>query len=310
MRILVMGQYSDGLRSALEPYHEVSAVQEPGECDVVELIREAELVIIRSPHRITGELLAEATRLRWIVRAGSGTDNIAAGCEERGIQVVTTPLNSQSVAELTFAMIFALYRNLRPLHEGVKEGKWEKYQTSGREVYGKEIGILGFGRVGQAVARLAGCLGMRIRIFDRSPEKPPKPELAGTLDAEFATFSTVLSRSDVVVICLPLSSDTVDLLNVKSFGLMRDGAVLINVGRGGIVDFDALYHSLTTGKLAGAGLDVYPQEPPGSHPMFQLENVICTPHIGAQTREARARIDERIVELVGGFSSETLDPGH
>lgn len=305
MELLLLGDYPDDLVDRLRRDHSVRSQVDPDEILTTRLIADADLVVLRSPHAVTEAMLAAASNLRWIVRAGSGTDNIPDSHERYGVEVFTTPLNSWSVAELAFGMLFSLYRDLRPLHESVLAGRWEKYQASGREVRGATLGILGFGRIGRAVAEIGDGFDMEIRAYDRSPQTPPKGEAAAAFDVTFTDLDAVLETSEVVVICLPLNEQSRRLIDGARLDRMREGSVLINVGRGEIVDIDALYQTLSNGPLAGAGLDVYPDEPPAPHPIIELDNVVCTPHVGAQTEQARGRIDRAIVEIVDDLATDS-----
>jgi len=305
MEILLLGDYPDDLIDRLRRDHSVRSQIDSDEIRTTRRIADVDLVVLRSPHAVTEEMLAAASNLRWIVRAGSGTDNICDSHKRYGVEVFTTPLNSWSVAELAFGMLFSLYRELRPLHASVLAGKWEKYETTGREVRGAKLGILGFGRIGQAVAEIGDGFDMEIRAYDRSPQTPPKGEKAEAFEVTFTDLDDVLERSDVVVICLPLNEQSRGLIDADRLDRARDGSVLINMGRGEIVDLDALYQAVSVGPLAGAGLDVYPDEPPVPHPIFEQSNVVCTPHVGAQTEQARARIDREIIDIVDGLAADS-----
>lgn len=307
MEILLLGAYPDDLVDRLRRDHGVRTQVEPDEARTTRLIADTDLVVLRSPHAVTEEMLAAASNLRWIVRAGSGTDNIADAHERYGVEVFTTPLNGWSVAELAFGMLFGLYRDLRPLHASVVDGEWKKYEASGREVRGEALGILGFGRIGRAVAEIGDGFDMEVRAYDRSPRKRPKREAAATFGVTFAPLDVVLETSDVVVICLPLNDQTRGLIDADALERAKEGSVLINVGRGDIVDLDALHKAVSAGPLAGAGIDVYPDEPPVPHPIFERDDVVCTPHVGAQTEQARARIDRAIVDVIDDLAVDSAE---
>lgn len=304
MKVTLLGSYDDGLLDRLARDHEVRVVEALDEDRVHEAVCDANLVVLRSPHEVTDGLLADAPDLDWIIRAGSGTDNVADSHAEHGVEVFTTPLNSWSVAELVFAMTFALYRDLRPLHASLQDGEWRKYDARGREVAGDAIGVLGFGRIGRAVADIASGLDMEIRAYDRRPDTPEKRRAAEDCDVTFTDLEPLLAASDVVAVCLPLNEGSRGLVDADALAHVQPGTVLINVGRGEILDLDAVYEAADAGRLGGVGLDVYPDEPPDRHPIFDLENAVCTPHVGAQTTQARTRINDRIAEIVDEIHAE------
>jgi D-3-phosphoglycerate dehydrogenase len=298
MRITLLGEYDDDLVARLRREHEVRVVPELDDRRVRRAVSDAALVVLRSPFELTNDVLADAPNLKWVIRAGSGTDSIASTHPEHGVEVFTTPLNSRSVAELVVAMTLALYRDLRPLHGSLQDGEWKKFDARGREILGDAIGILGFGRIGREVAGIASGLGMEIRAYDRSPDSASKRETPEQCDVTFTDLEPLLSASDVVAVCLPLNEDSRGLIDADALAHVQPGAVLVNVGRGEILDLDAVHEAVEAGRLGGVGLDVYPDEPPGRHPIFDLDAAICTPHVGAQTVQARARINDRIAELV------------
>ena len=258
-------------------------------------------LIVRSRTEVTKEIIEAGRRLRVIGRAGKGVDNIdSVTAKKRGIVVLNTPeAPSNAVAELTIGLIISLARSIPHANQSMKEGKWIKKQLSGWELREKTLGLVGLGNVGRRVARIAKALGMKILFTKRTP---PDPKLLKELEAKFVTLKELLRRSDVVTIHVPLTIDTKYLIGAEEIRLMKKGAFLINTARGGIVDEKALVNALKSGKLVGAALDVYETEPPESLSLTSLPNVICTPHIGAQTeraqRTAAASIAEKIINFL------------
>ncbi len=263
--------------------------------ELKEHVKDADILVVRSATKVRGELLNTLESAKLIIRGGVGLDNIdIENAEKKGIKVVNTPeASSISVAELVFAHLFALYRHVVRGTEGLKQGKWEKKALKGNEVFGKTIGIIGMGRIGREVAKRAKTLGMKVLGHNRSGF----PKEFG----EWVTLDELYKRSDIITLHVPLTPDTRHMINKESIAKMKDGVVIINCSRGGIVDEDALYEALKSGKVKGAGLDVFEKEPPEKSPLFELDNVTLTPHIGASTREAQARIGVEIVKKVKAF---------
>jgi D-3-phosphoglycerate dehydrogenase len=259
-------------------------------------------LMVRSATKITRPVIEAASQLQIIGRAGVGVDNIdVPAATERGVIVVNSPAgNTVAVAELTIGMILALVRRVIPAHNTMTQGQWKRSAFMGSEVYGKTLGVIGVGRIGAEVIRRAQSFGMNILGYD--------PFLttarANQLHIEATTIEDILRRSDFVTIHTPLTKETRHLINADSIQMMRDGAFLINCSRGGIVDEAALYEALKSGKLAGAGLDVYESEPPKDSPLRELDNVVLTPHLGASTEEAQVEVAldvaRQIVEVLGG----------
>lgn len=266
-----------------------------------ELIEEAsrfDVLVVRSRTRVDLELLKAATRLKLVARAGVGLDNIDLEAARRlGVKVIYSAGASQSVAELTIGLLIAAFRMI-PLYDRlVKLGKWPKGMYSGRELAGKTLGVIGLGRVGSRVAKLARALGMRVLAYDRRDIAFEARE-AG---AEPSGFSSLLSESHAVTLHVPLTKETYRMIGWRELESMRDGAVLINTSRGAIVDGRALLSALNSGKLAAAAIDVLEHEPPRESWEKELiahPHVIATPHIGAETAEAKRRIAAELAEAI------------
>lgn len=246
-------------------------------------------LIVRSRTNVTEGIVEAGGRLRVIGRAGVGLDNIdVEAAEKRGVTVLNTPeAPAEAVAELTVGLIISLARGIPLADRTMKEGRWIKRELMGWQLRGKTLGVVGLGNVGERVARIAKAFGMRILITKRTP---PPSDLVRELEAEYippADLPSFLRRSDIVTLHVPLSPQTHHMIGEREFKLMKKGAFLVNTSRGAIVDEGALLEALRSGKLAGAALDVYEDEPPKELELVKMPNVVCTPHIGAQTEEAQ-----------------------
>ncbi|MCS7217088.1 MAG: D-2-hydroxyacid dehydrogenase [Candidatus Bipolaricaulota bacterium] len=265
-----------------------------GEGELAEELRKGyDAIVVRSATKVRRPALDAAQGLRLIIRAGVGLDNIDADyAEAKGIKVLNTPkASTDSVAELALAHMFALARSLVRATETMREGKWEKRAFHGIELQGKTLGIIGIGRIGQALARRALCLGMRVLAYDKYVKESPLPGV------RMVSLEELLRESDFVSLHIP-PDPAGPVIGAREIALMKDGAFLINCARGGVVDERALLEALNSGKLGGAGLDVFEEEPPKNMELLRHPKVTLTPHIGAQTHEAQARIGDEIVEIL------------
>lgn len=245
-------------------------------------------ILVRSATQVTADVLAAAPDLKVVVRAGTGLDNVdRAAAEARGVVVRNTPnANSISVAELVFAMLLGIERHIGPADHDLHAGRWEKSKYAGHEVYGRTMGILGFGRIGREVAVRARAFGMPVVAHDPVVSATP----AGFDWVRLTDRDTVLRECDVLTLHVPLTAQTRHSVSTREFELMKPGAVLVNASRGGVVDETALHVALTSGRLRAAGVDVFEQEPaPADHPLLSLPNVLVLPHLGASTSEAQSR---------------------
>ena len=253
-------------------------------------------IVIRSGTKLDASLLERAGRLRVIGRAGVGVDNVDVEAATRlGILVVNAPESTVvSAAEHTIGLLLALWRNIPQAHAAVKAGRWERSRYAGQELAGKTLGLLGFGRIGQQVARRGLALGMRVIAFDPFVSRERFRELG----VEGATSQDdVLASADVVSLHLPLSDDTRAVINRGALDKARDGIRIVNAARGELVDEDALLEALESGKVAGAALDVFSSEP-YTGPLLELDNVVVTPHLAASTEEAQDRAGVIVAEQV------------
>jgi len=263
-----------------------------------------DVLIVRSRTKVTKEIIEAGKRLKLVCRAGVGLDNIdLRAAEERGIKVFNTPeAPAEAVAELSVGLILSLARSIPQADLTMKEGKWIKSKLTGWELKGKTLGTIGLGNIGERVAKLAKAFGMNILITKRTP---PDPALLKELEAEFVPLSELLRRSDVVTIHIPYTAETHHMIGEKELQLMKEGAYLVNTSRGPIVDESALLKALQSGRLGGAALDVYEFEPPKDWTLMRLPNVVCTPHIGAETEEAQKTAAILMAEKVINFFTKS-----
>ena len=260
-------------------------------------LADADAVLVRSATRITRESLVRADRLKAIGRAGVGVDTIDVdAATERGIPVLTAPAgNTISAAELTMALLLALARKVPAADRSMKAGEWDRKSFSGFELYGKTLGLVGAGRIGGQVAKRARAFGMHVIVYDPYLHV----ERARELDVQLGTLDDVLRAADVLSVHVPLTDSTANLIGAKQLAMMKQGSLLLNVARGGVVNEGALLDALRSRHLAGAAIDVYEQEPlPADSPLRGLANVVMTPHLGASTAEAQQNVAIEIAEAV------------
>ena len=257
-------------------------------------------LIIRSATTVTRDVIEAGVRLRVVGRAGIGVDNIDVGAAtRRGIVVMNTPGgNNVTTAEHAISMMLALARSIPQATASMKAGKWEKSKFTGVEICDKKLGLIGIGNIGRIVAERAQGLNMKVIAFD--PFIPE--EKANEMGVELLDLDELLRGSDFVSVHVPLTTETRGLIDAAALAKMKRGARLINCARGGIVDEAALAAALRSGALAGAALDVFEQEPPpADHPLLGLDNVVCTPHLGAATAEAQVNVSIAIAEQIVEF---------
>lgn len=264
--------------------------------DLKQIIGNYEALIIRSATKVTDEILQQAKRLKVIGRAGIGLDNVdIPAATKRGIVVMNTPGgNIVTTAEHTIAMMMALTRNIPQGTISLKAGRWDKKKLQGREIFNKTLGIIGYGKIGSIVADLARGLKMNVIIYDPyiTAEQIEKAGFEST------TLDELYRRSDYITVHVPKLKSTTGLLNKKAFEKMKEGVMVINCARGGIIDENDLYVAIVSEKVAGAALDVFETEPPGRFPLFELDKVICTPHLGASTYEAQTNVSMEVADQI------------
>jgi D-3-phosphoglycerate dehydrogenase len=297
-RILVAEKISEsGLALFRKDGHEVvEAAGWPRE-KLLDALSDADVLLVRSGTKVDAELLARAPLLTIIGRAGVGVDNIdMPAATRRGVLVINSPTgNVVSAVEHTFALLLALLRKIAPAAASLRAGRWDRSKFVGSELEGKTLGIAGVGQVGSRVARRALAFGARVLGYD--PFLPG--EKAAEIGVTLVAFDELLANSDIVTLHATATDSAKRMMNAEAFSKMRPGALLINVARGSLVDRDALFAALSSGRLAGAALDVFEPEPPDlSDPIFQMENVLATPHLGASTQEAQERVAQQTVDAV------------
>jgi D-3-phosphoglycerate dehydrogenase len=261
-----------------------------------EMIGGYDALAIRSETKVTEDLLSVADRLKVVGRAGIGLDNVdIPAATKRGIVVMNTPTgNVITTAEHAIAMMLALSRNIPAGTSTMKAGKWEKKKLKGREIYKKTLGLIGYGKIGSIVADRARGLKMRVVIYD--PFVPPEKIRADGYEA--LSLDELYGQADFITIHVPKMKTTVSLINKVAFNKMKPGIMVINCARGGIVNEADLHEAIVSGKVAGAALDVFETEPPGQNPLLGLDQVICTPHLGASTEEAQANVAVMVAQQI------------
>jgi len=283
-----------GLAMLRESGHQVDELEDRSR--LPELLPEYDALVIRSGTKVTADLLEHGERLRVVGRAGIGVDNVdIKAATERGILVVNAPTaNLISATEHTFALLLALARRVAAADADLKTAAWNRKKFVGVELQGKTIGVIGFGRIGQQVAKRAQAFDMKVVAFDPFLDA----DVMRRLDVEPATLDELLPQVDVITFHTPLTPQTRNILSAERIAQLKPGAMVINCGRGGVLDEAALLEALESGHVAGAGLDVFAQEPPPDYALAQHPRVVATPHLGAQTAEAQVRISTETARMV------------
>jgi D-3-phosphoglycerate dehydrogenase len=295
MRILITDGLEADAIASLKKAHQVD-VAELDAKPLLDRVSAYDALIVRGRTKVTKDVLANATNLKVVGRAGVGVDNIdVSEATARKVLVVNAPSASTvSVAELAIGHMISWCRFLPQADKSVKEGKWEKKQFDGHEIYGKTLGLIGSGRIGAEVAKRAQAFGMTVIAFD--PYLPP--EVAQKINVALVDKEAVLRQSDFISIHAALTPETRGMIGAKDFSMMKKSAVLVNCARGEIVQEAALADALKTGALAGAALDVYEKEPPVGSPLLSAPHIVFTPHLGASTHEAQTRAGAVIADQV------------
>jgi D-3-phosphoglycerate dehydrogenase len=266
-------------------------------------LADADALIVRSATRVTKDLLEKASKLRAVGRAGVGVDNIdLPEATKRGVLVMSTPGgNAVSVAEHTFALMLALARQVPKVDAGLREGRWEK-SSSGTELRGKILGLIGLGRIGGEVARRAEAFDMKVIAYDPYISEAAAKEL----QVELANLDRLLAESDFISLHTALSPATQNMINAKSIEKMKKSARIVNAARGELIDEAALAEALKSGRLAGAALDVFVEEPPKNSPLIGLPNLIGTPHIAGSTAEAQEEVGIQVAVQIRDYLTEGI----
>jgi D-3-phosphoglycerate dehydrogenase len=311
LRVLVKERIADSAVDLLRRNFEVELGLEMPEEELGQRIGKYDAILIRSATKLTADLIARADRLKVIGRAGTGVDNVdVEAATRRGIIVANAPeSNSVAAAEHTLALALALFRNVPRAHSSLTSGHWERSRFGGSELYGKTLGVIGFGRIGQLVAKRAQGFEMEVVAFDKFVAAERFREL-GVNGA--ASSDELYQRADIITLHLPKTPETVHWIDDAAIAKMRDGVRIVNCARGELIDLDALLRGLDSGKVGGAALDVFPEEPFTSHPIFDREDVVVTPHLGASTAEAQDRAgmvtaEQVTAALTGGVVTNAVN---
>ena len=286
--VLIAEELSPATLEALGPDFEVRNCDGANRAELLEALgKGVDAVLIRSATKMDAEAIAAAKGLRVIARAGVGLDNVdIPASTAAGVMVVNAPTsNIVSAAELAIALLLASARFVSPAHAALRNGKWARSKYTGAELFEKTLGIVGFGRIGQLVAHRMQAFGMNVIAYDPYLQ----PARAAQLNVELVELDELLKRSDFITIHLPKTKETANLIGEEALKKVKPEVRIINAARGGVLDETALYNAIKEGRVAGAGLDVYATEPCTDSPLFELDQVVATPHLGASTDEAQER---------------------
>jgi len=308
MKILIASHLQQSAIHRLQQHHDVICTFDQPTADLFSLVHDREVLVFRSGVEIGRLLMDRAPNLKLLVRAGCGLDNLDAEyvCK-RGIalQRISEPA-AQAVAEMALALMFGLARNIRQADAMLRHGHWAKDKLEGHLLAGKVLGIVGAGNIGSRLGVLASMIGME-PIGCTADSTRSVVQALRDKGITIVDFDTVLGDADFVSIHVPLTDSTRNLINGRALSLMKEGSYLINLARGGVVDEAELHTALTSGRIAGAALDVHEHEGQGKiSPLAQLPNVLLTPHIGASTVETQQQIGMRVVEIVEAFVQQSL----
>jgi D-3-phosphoglycerate dehydrogenase / 2-oxoglutarate reductase len=297
MRVLVTEPLSERGLERLREEFQVDVREDLARGGLASAIAPYDALIVRSATKVTADVVGAAENLKVVARAGIGLDNIDVdAATRRGVVVVNAPQsNIVSAAEHSMALLLAQARNIPQAHRALQSGSWERSRWQGVELTGKTLGLVGLGRVGSMVAQRAGPFGMRLIAFDPYVSKERAREIGVEL---MPSLEALLVQSDFVTIHLPRTADTEGLIGERELGLLKEGARIVNTARGGIVDEEALAKAVEGGRLGGAALDVFAEEPTTRSPLFELDQVVVTPHLGASTVEAQDKAGETVAEMV------------
>ncbi|NLN08068.1 phosphoglycerate dehydrogenase [Methanoculleus sp. DTU007] len=287
-RVLVSDPLAEEGIDILKEFCDVDVKTGLTEDQLVAIIGDYDALLVRSGTEVTARVIDAGTKLKFIGRAGAGVDNIdTEAATRRGIIVANAPEgNTLAATEHTMAMMLSLARNIPQATASLKKGEWKRSKFMGVELNDKVLGIIGFGRIGREVAKRAQAMEMKCIAYDPFITK----ERAASLGVEMVPIEELFRRADVITVHTPLIKETRHLINAKSIATMKDGVLLINCARGGIIDEAALVDAIKSGKVAGAALDVFENEPPTDSPLLELDKVIVTPHLGASTVEAQKNV--------------------
>lgn len=321
--VLIAEELSPATVEALGPDFEIRYCDGADRAALLSAIVDADALLVRSATKVDAEALAAASRLKVVARAGVGLDNVdVRAATQAGVMVVNAPTsNIVSAAELAVGLMLSAARHVSPAHAALKAGEWKRSRYSGVELYEKTVGIVGLGRIGVLVAQRLSAFGMKVIAYDPFVQAGR----AAQMGVRLVDLDTLLAESDFMSVHLPRTPETVNLIGAEQLARVKPSLVLVNAARGGIVDETALYAALKEGRVGAAGLDVFAEEPCTDSPLFELENVVATPHLGASTEEAQEKAGIAVarsvrlalagelvpdaVNVQGGVIAEDVRPG-
>ncbi|MBG0815376.1 phosphoglycerate dehydrogenase [Planomonospora sp. ID82291] len=321
--VLVAEELSEAGLAVLGADFEVRHTDGADRAQFLPALADVDALIVRSATQVDAEAIANAPRLRVVARAGVGLDNVdVEAATKAGVMVVNAPTsNITSAAEHTVALILASARNVAQAHAALKGGEWKRSKYTGVELDEKVVAILGLGKIGQLVAQRLQPFGVQLIAYDPYLQ----PARAAQMGVRLVSLEEALREADFITVHLPKSKETIGLIGDKELHLVKPSARLINVARGGIIDEGALYSAIKEGRVAGAGIDVFPKEPVTDSPLFELDQVVVTPHLGASTHEAQEKAGTQVarsvklalagefvpdaVNVQGGAVAEDVKPG-
>ena len=290
----------------LGPDFEIRNCNGADRAELLPAIADVDAILVRSATKVDAEALAAAKKLRVIARAGVGLDNVdVKAATQSGVMVVNAPTsNIVSAAELAVALMLAAARNVAPANAALKNGEWKRSKYTGIELYEKTVGIVGLGRIGVLVAQRLSAFGMKVIAYDPYVQAGR----AAQMGVKLVSLDELLAESDFISVHLPKTPETLGLIGEEQLAKVKPRLVLVNAARGGIVDEQALYNAIKEGRVAGAGLDVFAKEPCTDSPLFEFENVVATPHLGASTDEAQEKAGIAVARSVRLALSGELVP--
>jgi D-3-phosphoglycerate dehydrogenase len=304
--VLIAEELSPATVEALGPDFDVRTVDGTDRPALLSALADASAILIRSATNVDEEAIAAAKNLKVIARAGVGLDNVdIKAATAAGVMVVNAPTsNIISAAELTVGHILSLARHIPAAHDSLAAGTWKRSKYTGVELYEKTVGIIGLGRIGALITARMQAFGVNVVAYDPYVTGVRAQQLGVTL----LSFDELLAQSDFITIHMPKTPETTGMISTDQFALMKRTAFIVNVARGGLIDEDALYAALKSGRIAGAGLDVFVNEPPVDSPLLGLDNVVLTPHLGASTDEAQEKAGVAVAKSVRLALSGELVP--
>jgi D-3-phosphoglycerate dehydrogenase / 2-oxoglutarate reductase len=304
--VLIAEELSPATVEALGPDFEIRRCNGADRAELLPAIADVDAVLVRSATKVDEEALGVARRLKVVARAGVGLDNVdVRTATQNGVMVVNAPTsNIVSAAELAVALMLAAARNVAPASAALRKGEWKRSRYTGIELYEKTVGIVGLGRIGVLVAQRLSAFGMKVIAYDPYVQAGR----AAQMGVRLVSLEELLEQSDFMSVHLPKTPETVGLIGEEELARVRPNLVLVNAARGGIVDEHALYAAVKEGRVAAAGLDVFASEPCTDSPLFELENVVATPHLGASTEEAQEKAGIAVAKSVRLALSGELVP--